>query len=168
MSHFPVTVRMAEVSDAKAIYNLLLPYAEEGIVLRRSEEDILFYIKNFRVACANGQICGCVAIRDFGNHLMEVRSLVVNRDFHGKGVGRALIEFVIDQLYALSPDGQWSLFTLTGQPVFFQHLGFKIVSKEMFPEKIWSDCAKCKKQHCCDETALLFEHRLPVSGSSEN
>ena len=153
-----VSVRMAEPSDAPAIHALLEPYADEGIVLRRSVEDILFYIKNFRVALIGEQVCGCVAVRDFGNSLFEVRSLVVDRSLQGQGVGRILIEFIIEQLYQKFQSNKWSLFTLTGQPVFFQRLGFQIVSKELFPQKIWSDCAKCKKQNCCDETALLFDH----------
>ena len=157
-----ITVRPAAPGDVKAIFDLLEPYAAEGIVLRRSEEDILFYIKNFRIALEGDKVLGCVAVRDFGNDLLEVRSLVVSRSCQGRGVGRKLIEFIIDQLYTLRPEGKWNLFTLTGQPVFFEHLGFKVVEKEMFPEKIWSDCSKCKKQHCCDETALLFEHKKQI------
>ena len=158
MTKESVSVRVAEPSDAPAIHSLLEPYADEGIVLRRSVEDILAYIKNFRVAWIGDRLCGCVAVRDFGNNLYEVRSLVVDRTLQGKGIGRVLVEFIIEQLYQKFPAGNWSLFTLTGQPVFFQRLGFQIVTKELFPQKIWSDCAKCKKQDCCDETALLFDH----------
>ncbi|MBQ7208000.1 MAG: GNAT family N-acetyltransferase [Lentisphaeria bacterium] len=154
-------VRRALDTDVRAIFELLEPYAEAGIVLRRSEADILSYIRNFRVALCGSRLCGCVAVRDFGASLLEVRSLVVERAFHGQGVGRLLVEFVINDLRTTRPDEKWHLFTLTGQPGFFQRLGFKIVSKEMFPEKIWSDCSKCPKQHCCDETALLFDTSAP-------
>lgn len=150
-------VRHAAAGDVPAIFDLLEPYARKGIVLRRSQEDILAFIGNFRVALGKGNICGCVAVRDFGSDLLEVRSLVVAQAFHGQGVGRQLIRFVIDELTEKRPSVKWHLFTLTGQPGFFERLGFKVVSKERFPEKIWSDCSKCPKQHCCDETALLFE-----------
>ena len=159
MNEFPVTVRPAAESDVHAIWELLEPYAQAGIVLRRSEEDILFYIKNFRIALSGDRVCGCVAVRDFGNNLLEVRSLVVSDEVQGRGVGRKLIEFVIGQLYSQRPAGDWNLFTLTGQQVFFERMGFKVVEKERFPEKIWSDCSKCRKQHCCDEVALLFDHQ---------
>ena len=150
-------VRRASETDVKAIFELLEPHAQAGIVLRRSEADILFYIKNFRVVLYEGCICGCVAVRDFGADLLEVRSLVVADDFRGRGAGRALIDFVIKELNELRPGVAWHLFTLTGQPGFFERMGFRVVSKEMFPEKIWSDCSKCSKRNCCDETALLFE-----------
>ena len=153
-----ISVRMACPDDAVAIHALLELYVADGTVLQRSVEDILFYIKNFRVAYCGDELCGCVAVRDFGNKLMEVRSLVISPAKQGQGIGRILIDFILDQLYSLYPDGKWSLFTLTKQPGFFQKMGFVIVSKEMFPQKIWSDCSKCKKQNCCDETALLFDH----------
>ncbi|MBQ9501021.1 MAG: GNAT family N-acetyltransferase [Lentisphaeria bacterium] len=150
-------VRQATAGDVPAIFDLLEPYARQGIVLRRTREDILDYIGNFRVALCKGSVCGCVAVRDFGSNLLEVRSLVVAQQFHGQGGGRLLVGFVIDELTARYPSVKWQLFTLTGRPGFFQRLGFRIVSKELFPEKIWTDCSKCAKQHCCDETALLFE-----------
>jgi len=150
-------VRRASANDVPAIFDLLEPYARQGIVLRRSREDILDFIGNFRVALSGASVCGCVAVRDFGSDLLEVRSLVVAPAFHGQGVGRLLVRFVIDEMTERCPSPTWHLFTLTGQPGFFERLGFKVVSKELFPEKIWSDCSKCPKQNCCDETALLFE-----------
>lgn len=153
-----IAVRMACPEDAVAIHSLLELYVADGTVLQRSVEDILLYIKNFRVAYRGDKLCGCVAVRDFGSKLMEVRSLVISPDMQGQGIGRILINFVLNQLFELYPDGKWSLFTLTKQPGFFHKMGFLTVSKEMFPQKIWSDCSKCKKKDCCDETALLFDH----------
>ena len=150
-------IRRATADDVPAIFDLLEPYASQGIVLSRSRADILTCIGNFRVAVCCSSVCGCVAVRDFGSNLLEVRSLVVSPAFHGQGVGRLLVRFVIGELTERCPSVKWHLFTLTGQPGFFEHLGFKVVSKELFPEKIWSDCSKCPKQNCCDETALLLE-----------
>ncbi len=49
------------------------------------------------------------------------------------------------------------VFALTYRADFFQTLGFRIVDKGMFPEKIWSDCIICPKRYRCDETAVLLE-----------
>ena len=35
--------------------------------------------------------------------------------------------------------------------------GFRIVNKDMLPQKIWADCIKCIKFPNCDETAVLTE-----------
>lgn len=152
-----ITLRQAENADVSAIAALLKPYADEGVVLPRDEENIRFYLQNFRVAVAGNAIVGCVAVRDFGNRLFEVRSLVVARDLHGTGIGRMLVENEIGRLR--SRFDEWKLFTLTRTPEFFIRLGFQTVDRTLFPEKIWSDCASCSKNRCCDETALLISHR---------
>ena len=150
-------VRPADSSDVEAIFELLELYSASGIVLKRSKEDIAGYLKNFIVAVDNGSVCGCCAARDFGNDLLEVRSLVVAPERQGQGIGKKLVSFIIDRL---DRDREsWRLFTLTLQVAFFQSLGFQVVEKEIFPEKIWSDCSKCSKFHCCDETALLLEKK---------
>ncbi len=144
----------AQAEDVSAIAALLAPYAAEGTVLPRSEENIRFYLPNFRVAKIDGKIVGCVAVRDFGNQLFEVRSLVVARDLHGSGIGRMLVEHEIERLRSRLTE--WKLFTLTRTPEFFVRIGFQLVDRTLFPEKIWSDCAICPKRDACDETALLI------------
>ena len=73
----------------------------------------------------------------------------------GKGVGRAVINMIVEKLRCQRD--KWRLFALTLQPEFFRALGFTEVEKDLFPEKIWSDCSKCSKRDCCDEIALLME-----------
>lgn len=152
-----IIVRPAVPADIDAIFELLELYTASGVVLKRSKDDIASYLKNFIVAEDNGVVCGCCAARDFGHDLFEVRSLVVDPGHQGKGIGRLLVDFIIDRMN--KERESWRLFTLTLQVRFFQSLGFAVVEKEIFPEKIWSDCSKCSKFHCCDETALLLEKK---------
>jgi amino-acid N-acetyltransferase len=148
-----IKIRPAALTDVDGIFALLELYVAQGIVLKRSKEDISFFIGNFTVAELDGKVCGCAALRDFGNDLLELRSVVISPDLQGKGIGKILVASMIERLKAERQN--WRLFTLTTTPAFFESLGFKVVSKEEFPEKIWSDCSKCPKFHCCDETALL-------------
>lgn len=147
-------VRKASPADVDAIFSLVELYTANGIVLRRSKEDILQHIGNFYVATLQNEPCACCAVRDFGNELLEVRSLVVDPAFQGRGIGKVMLKKIIADLLAQREN--WRLFTLTLQVEFFRKLGFKEVNKELFPEKIWSDCSKCPKFNCCDETALLL------------
>ncbi len=149
-------VRPAVPEDAPAIKKILDGYAEKLIVLPRSEDDIRFYIKNFVVAEQDGVCIGCCAARDFGNNLLEVRSLAVESALIGRGAGKLMVNFIIDRLK--KEREQFRLFALTLRPDFFEKLGFKVVDKELFPEKIWSDCSKCAKKDQCDETAVLISY----------
>ena len=102
----------------------------------------------------NDRLLGCMAVRDFGNDLLEVRSLAIQPDLRKSGIGRKLVEKAIARLDA--ERGTYRLFALTLQPGFFERLNFKLVEKELFPEKIWADCVHCPKQHCCDEYAVIY------------
>ena len=149
-----LNVRAAELKDVDAVFELLEIYAPGGTVLRRSKEDIAFYIGNFMVAEYGNRVCACAALRDFGKDLLELRSVVVHPDLQGRGVGKTLVEALIAGVRVSRE--HWRLFTLTTTPAFFKTLGFVETVKEEFPEKIWSDCSKCAKLHCCDEVALMI------------
>ena len=150
-----VILRAAQAEDARGISQLLHGYAREGVLLDRSEEDILFYLKNFTVAVNEaGELLGCAAVRDFGNDLLEVRSLAIRPELRKSGIGRQLVAKAISRLDA--ERSSYRLFALTLQPGFFERLGFTVVQKELFPEKIWADCVHCPKRECCDEIAVIY------------
>ena len=148
-------IRHAELKDVPRICELLKIYSEQHIVLARDEEDVTFYLKNFTVCEIDGVVEGCSALRNFGNELYEVRSLVVAPDKIGMGIGRKLIEFQLSVFENITCPVR--VFALTYKDEFFKKLGFREVSKELFPEKIWSDCVKCAKKDRCDEIAVLRE-----------
>lgn len=150
-----LVVRPAEVSDVDNILELLDEYAAQKLLLKRSREDLLEKLKNFRVGELDGEFACCLALRDFGDNLYEIRSLAVRKKFNNRGCGSLLVSGAVEQLRRLGRPVR--VFALTYRAHFFCRLGFQIVSKELFPQKIWSDCAVCAKKDCCDETAVLME-----------
>ncbi|MBE6403612.1 MAG: GNAT family N-acetyltransferase [Lentisphaeria bacterium] len=150
-----IILRPAEMPDVRNIHLLLHDYAIQGVLLDRSEEDIAFYLKNFTVAVdSSNTLLGCMAVRDFGGELLEVRSLAIRSDLRKSGIGRKLVAKAIARLD--EELGNYRLFALTLQPGFFERLGFEVVEKELFPEKIWADCSHCPKRECCDEIAVIY------------
>jgi amino-acid N-acetyltransferase len=151
-----LVIEPAAESDAEAIVSLLTPHVARQIVLPRSAEDIRAHIRNFRVARQPGQpgLAGCVALRDFGDGLQEIRSLVVAAEQAGHGLGTRLVQTAVK----LAADRQARrVFTLTVRPNLFLKLGFLQVPVTDFPQKVWSDCAKCPKREHCDEVALALD-----------
>ena len=150
-----LVVRPAAEGDVPLICGLLNEYAAAGLLLKRSPEDVLEKLKNFRVGEVGGEFAGCLALRDFGDDLFEVRSLAVPSRFKGRGFGSQLVSGALDTLRGFGRPVR--VFALTYRDAFFRRLGFRIVSKEMFPQKIWSDCSVCAKKERCDEIAVLME-----------
>ena len=148
-----IMIRTAVEADVPAIYQVLAAFAEQRLLLPRPQMDILLQIDTFHVACVNGEVAGCAALRDYGNELYEVRSLAVSEKFQNMGLASML---VTEQMNILAGKNA-RLFALTYRDNFFQRLGFRVVEKTLFPEKIWSDCERCPKKDHCDEIAVLME-----------
>ena len=156
--HANSTIRLARAADAADIAELLSVYSEKGMLLPLSTSMISASISKFIVADLDSRIVGCVALRDFGDNLFEVRSLAVEESLNGRGLGSNLVLSLIKTFNL--PDGA-RLFALTYRPEFFERLGFARVKKDLFPQKIWSDCEKCPKKEHCDEQAVLANLPLP-------
>lgn len=152
-----VVIESATVADAPAIVNLLTPNVTKQSVLPRPVSDIVQSIESFRVARngADSRVVGCVALKQWDQGLYEIRSLVVHDDFAGQGLGTRLLDTIIE--FARSLQAR-ELFTLTIRPNLFKRLGFTVVPKQRFSQKIWSDCLQCDKHHqnTCDEIALTL------------
>ena len=147
-----IIIRRAKIDDIRGICALLNTYAERTLLLPLSREKTTEMLPNFLVAENNGDVIGCVALRDFGDALFEVRSLAVKPSMIGKGLGSRLVTTLIRE-FEISPRSR--LFALTYRSDFFQRLGFHLVDKKLFPQKIWSDCDNCPKKDHCDEQAVL-------------
>mgnify|MGYP001244476408 FL=1 len=146
------TCRKATEQDVDSLYDIIQYYAEKGIMLPRSKEALRKHIDSFVVAEADGRFVGCGSLIRLGQDLMEIRSLGVAEQYRGRGIGRMIVDFLLEEAKVQRVP---KVMALTYEVAFFQKNGFSVVPKEIFPEKVWTDCVNCKKQHCCDEVAVL-------------
>ena len=49
------------------------------------------------MAYENGQLAGCVALRNIGDQVCEMKRLFVRTNFRGKGLGRTLVAAIIQE-----------------------------------------------------------------------
>ncbi len=147
-------VRIAKITDAKAIHFLINSYAEQSKMLFRSMADIYENLQSFLVAELNGRVVGCCALQVIWSDLAEIKSLAVDEANINKGVGKSLVAAAVEKAALL---GAPQVFALTLYPDFFEKQGFEVVQKDKLPMKVWSDCAKCSKQQNCDEIAVTKE-----------
>jgi len=87
----------------------------------------------------------------YGSNLAEVRSLVVNEDMQGCGVGAALLAACERWGAGL---GVACMFALTYAPAFFERHGYVRAPKESLPHKVWTVCVHCPRFSACDEIAV--------------
>lgn len=148
-----VTCRRATESDVDALYDIIQSYAEKGIMLPRSKQALERHIDTFVIAeSEEGRFVGCGSLFKLGKELVEIRSLGVTDGYKGQGIGRKLVDFLTGEAREQEIP---KIMALTYEVAFFEKNGFSVVPKEIFPEKVWTDCIHCKKQHNCDEIAVL-------------
>ncbi len=147
-------IRKAKLSDSEAMHKLVNHYAKKGLMLARSRSSIYEYIRNYSVMENDGEVIGVGALSILWSDLAEVRTLAVRESFSGQGVGKKLVEHFINEAREL---GIRQVFTLTYQTEFFEKCGFKTISKENMPHKIWKDCLNCPKFPNCDEVLMVME-----------
>jgi amino-acid N-acetyltransferase len=70
----------------------------------------------------------------------------------GQRIGSHLVEAAVGEAVKR---GAKSVFALTYHPDLFRRQGFKRVTKDLFPQKVWNDCSRCRKRDHCDEIAVL-------------
>jgi amino-acid N-acetyltransferase len=153
-----MNIRNAKISDVKAIYGLINYYAELDKMLFRSLADIYENLQTFTVAEIDGKVVGCCALEIIWSDLSEIKSLAVDKDYTGKGIGGKLVSAALKKARQL---GLPKVFALTLKPGFLKKLGFKTVKMDLLPMKVWKDCARCPKQQNCDEIAVIREIRNP-------
>ncbi|MHA7583014.1 N-acetyltransferase [Paenibacillus vandeheii] len=146
--------RKAVPEDVEPLFEMIKGYAERGIMLPRSREVLQRQLDHFVVAEVNGQVVGCGSLCRLGNDLVEVRSLGISEGHKGMGIGSLLLDRLVEEAEKQQIP---KVMALTYEVSFFLKNGFAVVDKDIFPEKVWTDCVHCSKQDCCDEIAVLKE-----------
>ncbi len=145
-------IRPATIHDVPAIEQVINAHASRGRMLFKSYAQLYEDLRDFGVYEEAGELVGCAALTILWADLAEVRSLAVDEGHIGRGIGRQLVNWTVDEARRL---GIRRLMALTYEQTFFEKLGFEVVAKETLPLKVWSDCVRCPKRNGCDEIAMV-------------
>lgn len=89
--------RKAVMHDIPPILSLVNGYAARGIMLPRTEFEISETIRDFTVIVHRGELVGCGALHFYSPTLGEIRSLAVKEQAKTRGVGRRLVEALVQE-----------------------------------------------------------------------
>jgi amino-acid N-acetyltransferase len=117
--------------------------------------DIYESLQTFKVARVPGDpkgVAGVGALQVAWEDLAEIRSMAIFPEYRGLGLGKALSHILESEAKRL---GIKRMFVLTYVPDFFINLGYRVVSLDTLPQKIWAVCFNCIHYPNCQEVALI-------------
>lgn len=158
-------IRRATAVDTKAISELTRK--NRRVMLFRSPAKLKSLISNYFVAeSPDGSIIGCCGAKIYPGGDAEIISLAVKKGHREKGIGDALLKYVLRA--ALKKKTVKRVLALTTPEVakFFHRNGFIGAGIQLFHEKILEDCRKCPRnklgksgKYLCNEIALIYSRK---------
>ncbi|KAL4423548.1 hypothetical protein ABPG77_006571 [Micractinium sp. CCAP 211/92] len=121
-------IRRAGMQDLAAIQELLRPLEERGVLVRRSEEQLLSELPHFTVLERESKVLGCAAMKPLGRNaegddVAELGAFVVHASYRGGGKGDSLLEYL--EADAAQRGIQRLVLLTTRTADWFEQRGFK-------------------------------------------
>ena len=146
-------LRRTKLSDVEEIMSLINGFADQGLMLPRSRNTLYEHLREFLVIESDQKIIAVGALHIIWDDLAEIRALAVSQDYQGQGLGKMLVQALLQEAREIESP---KVFTLTYQPGFFERCGFTLTDKEEMPHKVWKECIHCVKFPNCDENAMIL------------
>ena len=148
-----MSVRRARMSDVEKIHQLVDYWAGEGEILPRTLENIIHDVQNFVVAELDGKVVGCASLYIYQKGLAEIRSVVVDKEFHRQGQGSALVQYLLEFANQMELK---TVIVLTYIPDYFSALGFGLIDKSSLADNIIEDSDPSSNKNPDDEVAMEY------------
>ncbi|XP_068467242.1 probable amino-acid acetyltransferase NAGS1, chloroplastic isoform X3 [Phaseolus vulgaris] len=126
--------RTAEVKDISGIKQLIQPLEASGILVKRTDNELLQTLDSFVVVEREGHIIACAALfPHFEEKCGEVACIAVSPDCRGQGQGDKLLDYMEMKASHLGLNMLFLLTTRTAD--WFVRRGFSECSIDYIPEK---------------------------------
>ena len=149
--------RKASIRDVNGMSALINEFAARGIMLARGPLYLYQSIQDYRamtMPASDGteRVVACGGLHVLWEDLAEVRSVAVHPALQKSGLGRAMVEALLDDARRLEVR---RAFTFTLAEGFFRSLDFAVIPRDQLPPVVWAECSKCPKYYKCDEVGMI-------------
>jgi len=117
----PYVVRPTRLEDVARLQQFIAPFVDRGRLLHRTVGELEELMTHGFLVEARGQIVGFAALEVYSPKLAEIRSLAVDPQHQGHGIGKALVEACIHRARAMDV---FEVMAVTSADGFFQKCGF--------------------------------------------
>lgn len=114
-------IRPATTEDLHPIEAFIEPFVAEGRILPRTRDELRDLIRHAFLAEMDDRIVGFAALEIYSSKMGEIRSLAVEAEQRGKGIGRALVDACLRRAEQREV---FEVMVVTSEDGFFQRCGF--------------------------------------------
>ncbi|MDO4430941.1 MAG: amino-acid N-acetyltransferase [Lonepinella koalarum] len=127
-------IRIATILDIPGLIELISPLEQQGILVKRSREQLEMDIEKYTIIDRDGVIIACAALNVYAEEKMaEMACVAVHPDYRSSSRGDILLENIQKRAKNL---GIEKLFVLTTRTVhWFQERGFQLANVDDLPKE---------------------------------
>lgn len=126
-------IRDMRREDVSAVMGLMQPFIKRGILLPRTEQQLISHMQNYIVYELDGAIRACASLVPYSDGQMEIAGVAVDEACSHIGAGPKLISFLLERAKKMQAH---SVFLLTTQTAdWFENFGFVSSTISSLPQK---------------------------------
>jgi amino-acid N-acetyltransferase len=126
-------IRPMKADDIGDVLRLMQPLMAEGVLVKRTEDDLLARLADFVVYSIDDVVHACGALHDYGEGQGEIAAIATNPVYSHLSMGRKILSYLIDKATKV---GMTRVFVLTTQTLdWFEKFGFVETELESLPAR---------------------------------
>jgi amino-acid N-acetyltransferase len=125
------SIRPMKADDIGDVMRLMQPLMEDGVLIRRTEDDLMARQSDFVVYSIDDVVHACGSLHDWGSGQGEIAAIATNPVYGHLSMGRKILSFLVEKA---EKAGLSRVFALTTRTVdWFEQMGFVETDLETLP-----------------------------------
>ena len=151
------SIRTMRADDIGDVLRLMRPLMEEGILIKRTEDDLMERQGDFVVYSIDDVVHACGSLHDYGEGQGEIAAIATNPVYSHLSMGRKIVSYLVEKAARV---GMSRVFALTTRTVdWFEQLGFVQADLESLPARKRENYNHARKSRIL---ALELKDRKPI------
>jgi len=145
------SIRSMRPEDVLKVYRLMEPLADQGVLIRRSPEDIAANYADYVVYETDERVLGCGALHRYSNGEAEIAAIAIDPEYEEMGIGRRIVLYLMERARQEGIPAVFALTTRTGD--WFESIGYhRIGVKDLPREK--------RERYNVDRNSTILRYRF--------
>src|SRR5215813_9269016 len=151
------SIRPMKADDIGDVLRLMQPLMQEGILINRTEDDLMAGQGDFVVYSIDDVVHACGSLHDYGDGQGEIAAIATNPVYAHLSMGRKILSYLVEKAARI---GMTRVFALTTRTVdWFEQMGFVEASLDSLPAKKRDSYNHARKSRIF---ALELKNRRPI------